>query len=509
MTSGDIDASGSGSGTIVMNVHGNFTQSGGDIHRGGSGTTADTINVHGNYSMTGGTVSSGGSGFGNVNINVYGNFSVSGTSAMTYSAAGSGNVVRLRLNTGAGTMMIDNTSTGSWSGTNVYIDTNCTAQLAGNFSTTTGSATFGLTVDGTLICPATYTVNGTRKFILNGLATLKVAHTTGINGAIVTTGTKTFSNSANYEFNGTAAQVTGADMPASLVAPDTITINNPMGVTLSQTTSTTGKLMLTSGILHTGTYTMTVPGGGASVSGAGLASYIEGTFIKTAAGNGTLFFEVGDTSYAPMLLIFDATATAGSVGMKVNNGLHPNIATSGITASFITTHYWTVTNFSLAGPDTVYPKAEYNLSTIVSGSNNYFRTQKYSGSAWLSSARVSTNTSAPYTTTTDTGFALASFAGDYIFGRINMPSLGANSVAKVAGINISPNPSKGVFTLLAIAATEEDLQLTVTDIFGRIVSEFVASTNKTINVKLDVVAGVYLLSAKSKSETYSGRIVID
>lgn len=506
MASGTISSVAS-STDLFLNIFGSFTNSGGTVTTTGASSTI-TQNSHGTFKMSAGNYNAGGAS-GVITTNIYSDCAITGTAVMTNTGAGCTNTVHLALHRSAGTMSVYNTSTGTWSGTNIFVDTNCIAQLAGNFSTTTGSASFGLTVNGTLMCPAAYTVNGTRKFTLNGVGSLIVAHPTGINGAIVTTGTKTFSNSANYGFNGTAAQVTGSDMPAALVAPDTITISNPMGVTLSQATATTGKLLFTNGILHTGTYTMTVPGGSTSVSGAGLTNYVEGTFIKTATGLSSVNFEVGDTSYAPMLLTFDAAATAGSVGMKVTNGLHPNIATSGITASYITTHYWTATNMGLTGPDTVTPKATYNLSTIISGSNNYFRTQMYSGSAWLSAARKSTNTSAPYTTVADTGFALASFAGDYIFGRVNVPSLNAPSLSKGGEVTVFPNPNKGTFTLLMNSATEEDLQVLITDILGRKIKEFSIVPNKITTVELGVATGVYLLSVKGISETHSGRIVVE
>jgi trimeric autotransporter adhesin len=439
-TGGTISRGGSGSTRLALNVYGNYSMTGGTVNTGGSGSGGVTLNVYGNFSMTAGTVSTSGSAnygylynYGNFSMTggtftaggagttlmsyIYGNFSVSGASAMTNTGAGAINTVHLALNRAGGTMLIDNTSTGAWSKTNIFVDTNCVAQLDGDFSTTTGTAAYGLTVDGTLICPAAYTVNGTRMFALNGVATLKVAHATGINGAIVTSGTRTFSNSANYEFNGTVAQVTGSYMPASLVAPDTITINNSLFVTLSQATATTGKLGFASGLLKTGAYTMTVPGASSSVYGAGPTSYVFGTLIKTITGLTSVNYEVGDTSYAPMSLAFSTAGTAGSIGLMVTAGLHTSVATSGILTTNIAAHYWTITNLSAAGPATVTPAATYALSTIIGGTNVSFKTQKYSGAAWLGAALATTNTATPYTSTPTSGIALGSLAGDYIFGN--------------------------------------------------------------------------------------------
>jgi hypothetical protein len=363
---------------LLMNVWGNYTQTAGMVESMG-GSAILVYNINGDFSMTDGSViSQGGAAIDTFYIK--GDFSMSGPSYLACIGGGAAGIVYLSLPSSSGTMLIDNTSTGAWSSNSVYITSNCTAQLAGNFGFSTPNT---LTVNGTLICPAAYVINGVGKFDLTTGATLTVGHTTGINGAIVCSGTRVFSNNANYGFNGTAAQVTGTDMPASLVAPDTITISNPMGVTLSQATSTTGKLRFTSGVLHTGSHTITLPGAAGSVSGAGSTNYVEGTLIKTISGLTTVNYEVGDTSYAPMSLALSAAGTAGSFGIKVNNGLHPNVATSGLLSSYMTTHYWTVTNLSAAGPATITPTATYNLSTIVGGSNYSFHTQKYSASAWL------------------------------------------------------------------------------------------------------------------------------
>ncbi len=492
---------------LYLHIYGSFSISGGTVTTTGASSTL-TQNSHGSFKMSGGNYNAGGAG-GVITTNIYGDCAITGTGIMTNTGAGCTNTVHLALNRGAGTMNIYNTSTGIWSGTNVFIDTNCVAQLAGDFSTTTGSAAFGLTVNGTLICPAAYVINGTRKFILNGVATLMVGHATGINSAIVTTGTRTFSNSANYGFNGTAAQVTGTDMPASLIAPDTIIISNPMGVTLSQTTSSTGSLRFTSGVLHTGANTISLPGAAASVSGAGLTNYVEGTLIKTISGLTTVNYEVGDTSYAPMSLALSAAGTAGSFSVKVNNGLHPNVATSGLLSSFMTTHYWAITNLSAAGPATVTPTATYNLSTILSGSNYSFYTQKYSASAWLPTPRVSTNTTSPYTTKPDTAIALASLAGDYIFGRWNNPTLVLPSVSNTAELRIFPNPNNGTFILSINADETQDVHVIITDILGKKVKELALETNRASDVKISSVPGVYLLSVYGKDVNYSAKVIVE
>ena len=421
VTTGNVTVGGAGC-TGNINVFGNYTMSSGSVNTAGAATGKLFTSVHGNFSMTGGAYNSAGSSSIITNY-IYGNCSFSGTAGMTSTGAGTTSTVHLCLPNSSGTMLIDNTSAGTWSKTNVYVDTSCTAQLDGDFSTSIGgpvvstSGTYGVIVNGTLICPATYFLPGNGIVTVNGVATLKVAHAGGIDAAVTTTGTKTFTASANYVFNGTVAQVTGFFLPTSLVSPDTITISNNAGVTLSQTTATTGTLLFTNGILHTGVgNTMSTPGIPAAVTGAGAASYVDGTLIKDITALSSVNYEVGDSYYVPMLLTFSSAATGGSIGLMSTIGLHPSIGTSGISPSNIVNHYWTVTNYSATGPVTVFPKATYNLSDILGGSNSSFVTQEYASAAWLPSSLATVNTSTPYTSATTPGVPLATVVGDYIFG---------------------------------------------------------------------------------------------
>jgi hypothetical protein len=413
MTGGAFTAS----SDIFLTINGNSTISGGTLSTSGA-SSVFTMEAHGNFTMTGGTFTSGGAG-SDLLVNIYGNCSYSGTCAMTSTGAGTTSNVHLKLPASSGNMLIDNTSTGSWSKTTIYIDAGSVAELAGNFSTTTGanSGGFGLIDNGTLICPAAFVVNGLSVFQVNSGAKLVTAHGAGINGSITTTGTKTFNSGASYTYNGTVAQVTGTYLPASLITPSVLTISNNAGVTLSQTTATTGTLAFTAGILHTGAFTMSTPGTAGAVTGAGLTSYVNGTLIKTISALTSVNYEVGDLSYAPMLLTFSSAGSAGSIGLKTTNGLHPSVATSGLSSSNMANHYWTITDYGSAGPATVIPKATYNAADILGGSNAAFVTQQYAASAWLVAALPTTNTSAPYTSAPNTGISLATLPGAYIFGN--------------------------------------------------------------------------------------------
>ena len=451
MGGGVVSTAGSASGIFTLNINGDCGITAGAISAMGSSASV-FLSDNGNFSMTGGTTASSGAGTIMI-ITAKGNCGFSGPAAMTNTGAGCTSTVHLALPSGSGTMLIHNTSTATWSGTNVYVDTACTAQLDANFSTalgaTIGFTNFGFTVNGTLICPAADTVTGNRFFTVNGVATLVVAHGNGINGAVITTGTTTFNAGANYTFNGAVPQFTGTYLPASLLAPSVLTINNSSGVTLSQATATTGTLAFTSGILHTAALTMSTPGTAASVTGAGATNYVQGTLIKTITGLASVNYEVGDLDYAPMALTLASAGSAGSIGLMATHGLHPSVATSGLSTANMANHYWTITNSGAAGPATVIPKATYNFSDILGGTNVAFLTQEYTGSAWLSAALITANTITPYTSAPTGGIPLASLAGDYIFGNIacgTLPISGPSTVCVGATVSLSDATSGGTWS---------------------------------------------------------------
>ncbi len=442
---GGTSTSMASSSDITFTVNGNTSISGGDINTSGASATT-SMNTHGTFSMSAGTFTAGGAGSVLTN-NVYGNGAFTGTAAMKNTGAGCTSSVHYALTTG--TMMIENTSTGTWSGTDVFVDASCTAQLSANFSTKTGSTSNGVTVNGTLVVPAAFVVNGTGLFLLNSSGTLVVASTTGINGAITTTGTKTFNAAANYTFNGTSAQVTGVLLPAALTTPGKITISNATGVTLSQNTATSGTLNFVAGTLSTGAFTMTTPGASSGVTGAGASSYVIGVLSKTIAGSTTITYETGDVNYAPVTLGFSSGGTAGTISVKSNNGLHPSVSSSGLLPGNMANHYWTVGSSGASGPATVTVKGTYNASDIIGGSNSAFVAQHYSGSAWLGSPISCANTSSPYSSLTASGVALASLPGDYIFGNVNCgtaPITGANSFCAKTTSTLSNATPGGAWT---------------------------------------------------------------
>jgi hypothetical protein len=87
---------------------------------------------------------------------------------------------------------------------------------------------------------------GSGIFTLNSNATLGTGNEGGLDSTLKNTGTTTLDPAANYSFNGTAAQVTGALLPSSV---NDLNISNAAGVTLTADVSINGELNLDDGNL--------------------------------------------------------------------------------------------------------------------------------------------------------------------------------------------------------------------------------------------------------------------
>ena len=210
-------------------INGNILITAGQFASNGSSSSATiVVNTLGNITVTGGNLSiSRGSGT-DVTWNLYGNFSVS--DATLQNSGGSTRVQKLSFaGRGTHTVTLTNVTYGS-SGTGPF----------------TMEVQNGSTVDmGTTVLSA----SNTGSFLLLAGGMLVSGHADGVNGNIQCTGGSngggnSFSPDANYTFNGSAAQVTGSLMPATV---NNLTINNLSGVTLSQPTTINGVLGLMAG----------------------------------------------------------------------------------------------------------------------------------------------------------------------------------------------------------------------------------------------------------------------
>jgi subtilisin family serine protease len=122
---------------------------------------------------------------------------------------------------------------------------------------TVATATATVASGGTLDIGPTAVVSGAGLLTVAAAGSLKIGSTAGIDattttGSVRTTATDSYATAANYEYKGTAAQITGAALPATV---NNLTVNNAGAATVTLTnaaTTVSGTLALNSGDLSTG-----------------------------------------------------------------------------------------------------------------------------------------------------------------------------------------------------------------------------------------------------------------
>ena len=174
-----------------------------------------------------------------------------------------------------------------------------------------------------LVC-GNFPVWGYGSFTLNNGGTLSVGSPAGISllpdssGNICVKGTRKYNSGAGYIFNGSSAQITGNGLPASL---NCFSINNNLGVTLTNSLTVLDTLKLLSGNLFLGGNDLII-GDTAVVSGSSANSYVVtdniGKMIyNNLVRNADVKFPVGTPdSYNPAILNYSGTIDTFKVSVK-------------------------------------------------------------------------------------------------------------------------------------------------------------------------------------------------
>ncbi|MDO7873375.1 fibronectin type III domain-containing protein [Hymenobacter sp. ASUV-10] len=217
-----------------------------------------------------------------------------------------------------GDLIVSTAQSGSGTYNNVTVQNGGVLSMNGNL-TVTGTVT--VQSGGTLNTNCTNTILGPANFVLAAGGTLEVCSPIGLvagstTGFLRTTGTRSFSNDANYVYDGTQAQVTGAALPARV---RNLTVNNIFGLTLSQALSVAQVARLQSGSLATGGNTFTLlsdasgtalvdNSGGGSVTGAGtmqraITGGVSGPAYRhfSAPVSNTTVNDLNTTGFAPVV----------------------------------------------------------------------------------------------------------------------------------------------------------------------------------------------------------------
>lgn len=140
-------------------------------------------------------------------------------------------------------------------------------------------------------------ISGAGAFTLEGGATLHVCHPQGItssgpSGQIQVTGARSFSGAANYIYDGSGSQMSGAGLPAVLTG--TLTINNAAGVDLSQNVGIRRVVELIDGSLRQGDGSLTI--------------------MSDASGTGMVVNENGEVTGSATVQRYISTQFSSAVG---------------------------------------------------------------------------------------------------------------------------------------------------------------------------------------------------
>ena len=243
--------------------------------------------IGGNLSCTGGIVQWVNGAFtagGSLAITVGGNVSCSVSTYLSSASLSTASTNTLQLTSTNGTYY----SAYDWKFFAVTIANTASYTLITANTAFNSNAGTSLTISGTLDC-ASLACNSSAPVTLSSGSTLKTALATGINGALSGAGAKTLNGSANFVFNGSSAQVTGALLPATV---NNLTINNSAGVTLSNAATTVaGTLAMSAGNLALNGNTITL---GTSIGSPGTLTYTAG--YLTGTGTFTRWFANGAIS---------------------------------------------------------------------------------------------------------------------------------------------------------------------------------------------------------------------
>ncbi|MFC4231137.1 pectinesterase family protein [Parasediminibacterium paludis] len=328
--------------TGKVNFPGGFYQTGGTVNFRESGTIIDTLATASDFNISGGTF---------------------------LSNMGTGTNLDVELN---GVSKVIN-----YAGTNAN---NTKFNVNGNYSLTSNltlpNAGFGVVVNGSLNLN-TSVISGSGDVTVSNGASITTAALSGLNGNITNSGLKSLSTTANYIFNGSAAQVTGTLLPAIVNA---LTINNASGVALSSSTAVVGGVLtLTSGNLQLGSSTLST----SSIVGASATNYIitdgTGGIKLNNVATGSNIFPVGTsaTSYNPVTI--NNSGTANNITVSVKNTFDNAVPS----ATQVVNKQWTIT------PDATGSNIAATFSWLTADQASGFNPAsaisviRYNGTTWV------------------------------------------------------------------------------------------------------------------------------
>lgn len=469
--------------TYTLTVSGNFSQSAGSFNLLNSKNCTGIFNVSGNYSLSGGTWIVTSNDNNTINSIISGNYSqTGGTNNCMLGKSERTNLTvngNFSLSSGTFAMGNDNSDTaivnlkGNYSHTGGTLSMNGGGSYAQMIFCKSGRQTFtasGNTVSGSVdfivnngstLSLGTNIVNG-RNFTLQSGGTLELGSTEGITssgatGNIQVSGSRTFSTTGDYTYNGSSAQVTGSGLPSGV---RNLTLNNSAGLTLTAGTTVSNTITLTSGKITTGSYELAVSNTSTGSIVSSSSNYVIGNLRRSVSASGTYLFPLGTSSkYESATLALTGIAGFSSVLGSFTNAdpLNPSYPLSSITVSgvdmtdLLDYGYWTFTpNATLSAGTYTVTMAETGYSNAPTDNSIISLLQRNNASsAWASTGTHNDNTqSVSGGTVTAVRSALNTF-GQFAIAFGEFPSFSTSSLysgtdGQIGAIYVFPNVTRGV-----------------------------------------------------------------
>jgi hypothetical protein len=344
-----------------MNLNGLLTNVAGDLNIVSTGTKElrlssanSTINISGNFIQSGGLFALTDAGSAVVNFNLSGNWNHTGgtfnsksgsTSCVFFSKAGS------QTFTETGTIGADVNFTIN-NGTTLVMGSNI--MRGNNFTLSAGG---GLSIGDD-----------------NGIIA------TAMSGNIQVSGTRSYNTGANYIYNGTAPQITGDGLPATV---NGLQINNSDGLTLSAGVQISNTLTLTNGCITAaaGKEIVVHNTSSSAVTGHSAVSYIKGSLKRMVSSSGTYDFPIGTSNkYERASITLNGTTGVSSLTVSFIKAypLVPslplnNVVVNGLAVDKVLDYgYWTIT------PDNPLTGGTYSVTLQETGHTQPMAGRSYS-----------------------------------------------------------------------------------------------------------------------------------
>ena len=469
--------------SFALTVSGNFSQSSGTFNLLNSKNCTGTFNISGNYTLSAGTFIFTDRDNNTINSTISGNFSQTGgtNSCMLGKSERTNLTVNGNFAFSSGTFAFANDASdtvivnlkGNYSHTGGTLSINGSNSYAQMIFSKSGRQTFtasGNTVSGSVdfyvnsgstLSLSTNILTG-RNFTLQSGGALELGSAEGISssgstGNIQVSGTRTFSTTGDYTYNGSATQVTGSGLPSGV---RNLTLNNSTGLTLSAGTTVSGTLTLTSGKITTGSYELAVSNTATGSIVSSSSNYIIGNLRRSVSASGTYSFPLGtSTNYERATLALTGVAGFTSVLGSFTNAdpLDPSnplssIEVSGVDMTDLLDYgYWTLTpNGTLSSGTFTVTMGEKGYSNVLTdGSLISLLQRDNASSAWTSTGTHSDNTQSVSAGTVTAARSSMSTFGQFAIAFGDFPSFSSSSLysgtdGQIGAIYIFPNVTRGV-----------------------------------------------------------------